>query len=219
MSVLCMTGWQQKHDALSGIAPDAVHCDYGAHDNVEAMFTALPRDVSLAVGWSLGGQLLVRAVAGGYIAPRALLLLGAPFQHVADAHFAHGLPAPMMKEFRRSYMRHPKEVITQFHLRTAQGDAHSERIAGILNEDIVIWQNGLLWLDELADVTCRTLDFSRFPKTFIVHGAEDKIIYPFNAQAFADSIPASEFLLWKACGHAPHLHDPVALSELIAAHV
>jgi pimeloyl-[acyl-carrier protein] methyl ester esterase len=219
MTTLCLTGWQQPANALACFAPDAQHFDYAAYDNVQDMFAVLPREPKLAIGWSLGGQLLVRAIAGGHIKPKALLLLGVPFQHVADEHFPHGVLVPAAAEYRDNYCRNPEGTLAQFQAYIGYGDKFAKRIIRAVNQDVSVWKNGLFWLDELARNSCRELSFSAFPETVIVHGAEDKVINPASAKAFADVIPKSEVQLWPDCGHAPHLHNPEALSRIVAPYV
>ncbi len=218
MTILCLTGWQQPTDALAIIAPQAAHYDYASHTNIQSAFATLPPEPQLAIGWSLGGHLLVQAVAGGYCRPKKLLLLGAPFQCVASEHFPEGMPTPMFQEFRTNYQRSPEETTKRFPLFIAQGDRYASRIVQTLGHTPV-WQNGLFWLDVLGSSSCHTLDFSAFPHTIIVHGANDQIIRSTNAAAFAARLPSCELLLWPDCGHAPHLHNPDAIREIVAKHV
>ncbi len=218
-SVLCMTGWQQPADSLSDIAPDAVHFDYAAYDNVETMFAALPRAPRVAVGWSLGGQLLVRAIAGGHIWPGALILLGAPFQWVADAHFTHGVPQVVADEVQYNYARDPESMLAGFHTLIAHGDTQEKSIIRALNKIRQVWKNGAFWLGELAQASCCDLNFSVFPRTVLVHGLSDKVIPPANAKMYAERLPASELMEWLGCAHAPHLHNPQSLRERIRTYV
>jgi pimeloyl-[acyl-carrier protein] methyl ester esterase len=220
LNVLCLTGWQQRKDELAAITPpDTVHFDYAAYDNAEAMFAALPRKPKVAIGWSLGGQLLVRAVAGGHIQPELLLLLSAPFQCVADAEFPRGMPAPGLKEFRDNYRKHPQETVTQFNALIGLGDSRTARVIRALNKQPEIWNNGLFWLNELAKSSCYSINFSAFPETIIVHGENDKVIDVASANAFAKQLPRAKCILWAQCGHAPHLHNPDSLRTLLSTYV
>jgi len=219
MTVLCLTGWQQPADALTSIAPDALHFDYASYTDVGAMFAALPRAPKLAIGWSLGGQLLARAAAEGYCRPQAVLLLGAPFQWLADEHFKEGFPQEMAGGVREDYRREPEAMLKRLNGLVALGDAHEKQITRTLNRGVRLWENGMYWLNELTQFSCRSLDFSAFPRAIIVHGMKDKVIYPVNAEAYAKALPQCELMLWPECAHAPHLHDSDVLRSLIAAHV
>ncbi len=219
MTILCLTGWQQKYDALAEIAPKARHFDYAAYDNARAMFAALPKQVDLAIGWSLGGQLLVQAIAGGFVKAKTLLLIGAPFQCIASKDFPYGMSAAEFGEIRENYRKHPKEMVFQFNTLVGMGNPKTARIIQKLNQGSEIWKNGLYWLDELGKTSCASLDYSKFSKTIILHGATDKIINPANANKFAEILPDSELIIWQACGHAPHLQDAEGLRNIIKAHV
>jgi pimeloyl-ACP methyl ester carboxylesterase len=218
MSVLCLTGWQQPADALASIAPDALHFDYSTYDSVDAVFAALPRAPRLAVGWSLGGQLLVRAIAMGHIRPQALILLGAPFQWVEDANFS-GVSKAMAGDARANYAAQPQAMLKNLNALVALGDAHEKSILRSLNASLSLWKRGPFWLDELTRTSCRELNFSGFPPTVIIHGAKDKVIYPHNAHAFKELLPQAELQLWPECAHAPQLHDAAAFRELVLHYV
>ena len=150
MNILCLTGWQQETDALFKIAPDALHFDYGAYKRPAGAkcFKALPATPDLAIGWSLGGQLLVRAIAGGYIKPGKLLLLGAPFQSVADAHFPEGMSEADFRAIKNSYRKNPQAMLVQFQSLVG---------VGVIPK---LWEHGFFWLEELGNSGCHSLDFS-----------------------------------------------------------
>ena len=199
MTILCLTGWQQKPDALNIIAPDAIHLEYDLYNNTEELFKNLPKNIDTAIGWSLGGQLLVRAVAGGYITTKKLILLAAPFElGMSEAEF---------KEFRDNYIKYPKETVYQFNSLVGLGNPKSPRIIRTLNEEMKLWNNGLFWLDELGGFSCNKLDFSKFPATKIIHGECDKVINVANAHKFMEKLPDSELILIPNCGHTPHLSN------------
>jgi pimeloyl-[acyl-carrier protein] methyl ester esterase len=219
MSDLCLTGWQQPHDALAELVPDALHFNYAGYDNMRNMFAALPREPRLAVGWSLGGQLLARAISDGYVKPKRLILLGAPFQWVADADCPQGFPAAAVEGVRGNYIDKPEMMLKNLNGLVALGDVHERRIIKQLNRTLQVWPNGMYWLDKLTNASCRKFDFSVFPPTIIIHGMQDKVIHPWNAKAFAEAMPKAELLLWPECAHAPQLHDLPALQEIVKRHV
>jgi pimeloyl-[acyl-carrier protein] methyl ester esterase len=219
MTILCLSGWQQPANALSPLMPDAVHFDYSAYDNMRKMLAALPRAPHLAVGWSLGGQLLVRAIAEGYTKPEHLVLLAAPFQWVADAEFTQGIPLGAVEEVRGNYINDPEAMLKNLHALIALGDVKEKQIIRSLNAMLRLWENGMYWLDKLTYASCRRFDFSAFPPTTIVHGLKDKVIHPVNAEAYAEALPQAELQLWPECAHAPHLHDINALSDIVSRHV
>lgn len=210
--ILCFTGWQQKRDALAAIVPDALHFDYAAYGNCADMFPALPGDAELVIGWSLGGQLLARAVAGGFIKPKKLVLLAAPFQCVADAHFTQAMPAADFKGIRDNYATNPRAMVAQFQAIAGFGN---KPVIRELSRDVTVWKNGLFWLEELGGTSCRNLDFSLFPETVIVHGTNDKVFDVVQAKEFAACIPRSQLVLLPEVSHALHLQVREPLKELL----
>ena len=201
MTILCLTGWQQKPDALTQIAPDAIHLEYDLYKNTKELFANLPKNIDTAIGWSLGGQLLVRAVAGGYIAPQKLILLAAPFEL--------GMSEGEFREFRNNYIKYPKETVYQFNSLVGLGSPKSPRIICTLNEEMKLWNNGLFWLDELGSFSCNSLDFYNFPATKIIHGECDKVINVANAHKFMEKLPNAKLVLIPNCGHTPHLSNDI----------
>lgn len=220
MTTLCLTGWQQAADALTGIAPaDAVHADYSHSKNVNAFLATLPPRVDTAIGWSLGGQLLVRAIAGGYVQAKQVILLGAPFQFLATPAYKEAMPEEMFTGVLSSYKADPAAMAAQFAGIISAGDVHAMRIARALSQRAEVWPEGVFWLEELGRFSCAPLDFSAFPSTVIVHGDEDKVIYPAQAGWFQDRLPQATLHRLKGCGHAPHLHDAAFIRRLVEGHV
>lgn len=207
MEILCLTGWQQEKDALKTLAPSATHFDYSAYDNVERAFAALPKAPDIAIGWSLGGQLLVRAVAAKAMLPKKLILLGAPFQFIAGKHFAYGMQAAGFEDVKKRYASDPQTMLAQFQAFVAAGDEKQMELSKKLLKTKALWQHGLFWLEELGRASCYGLDFSHFPKTLIAHGENDQVIHPANAREFAKAIPGTELFLLPSRGHALHYHS------------
>ncbi len=129
------------------------------------------------------------------------------------------MQAADLKESADNYRRNAHKTLLWFNALIGLGDAHESQIVRTLNAKIELWKNGLFWLEELERASCRTLDFSSFPDTIIIHGAADKVINPANAQAYGEALPKSKLILWPDSAHAPHLHDAEALRKIIARYV
>lgn len=214
MKILCLTGWQQPADALRCIAPpDALHARYGEESDVAGFLRSLPEKVDVAIGWSLGGQLLVRAIAGGYVTAHKLVLLGAPFQFLAGGDHAEGMPADKFPAIVENYRSDPQGMVRQFAGIISAGDIYAPRIARELGKSREVWRHGLFWLEELGRFSCAGLDFAGFPPTLLVHGEKDQVIYPGQARLFAARLPQATLHLLPGCAHAPHLHAPERLRE------
>lgn len=220
MKVLCLTGWQQPADALSVIAPeDTIHFKYDVYVDVNTAINTMPLTPDTAIGWSLGGQLLVRAVASGHVRPKKIILLGAAFQFLNSDNYQNGIPTADFTNVVQGYKNKPEDMLRGFHVMVGSGDSQSVRITRTLNTSLVLWKNGLFWLEELGRFSCTSLNFSNFPETIIVHGKNDKVTSPKQAEDFKHLIPHAQLRLLDDCAHAPHLHDSQSLKQLIFSHV
>ncbi len=216
MNLLCLTGWQQPADALAPYIPEgAVHVPYAGFTDTESLFASLPLEADVAIGWSLGGQLLVRAIAGKRIRVKKLILIGAPFQFMASDGFAHGATQQLWQGIRASYKNNPDSMIKEFSGHVAAGDSYAARIIRTLNKTLSVWENGLFWLDELARFSCCGLDFSAFPPTLLLHGRNDRVIHHEQARFFVKAIRGAELISPDDCGHAPHMHDEGLLKGIL----
>ena len=220
MYALALSGWGQPADAISNVCPpETAYFNYADYDSVDHCFDDLNahREVEVAIGWSLGGQILVRAIAAGVIRPKKLVLLAAPFQCAADNHFPLGTPLAMLQASRMAFMENADAMLQQFAAFLAMGDSEPQRIVRELmnHRAVTQGQNWLFWFDELVRFSCRTLDFAGFPETHIIHGDQDAVIRLPQGEAFAAAIKNSKLHVLKGCGHVPHWHDASFVRRVI----
>lgn len=209
--IVFINGWQQSNITLNEF-------DYGFYADKKHAFADLPKNVDLAIGWSLGGKLLVEAILEKKISPKKVILIAAPFKFIADNNFPSGMNKSIFDEFRANYIADPQGTLSQFNSLIALGDNKGREIARNLNKEIKIRKNGLFWLDDLAKSDFSQSEFSNFPETTIIHGANDKIVDIANAHKFAQAIKNSRLEIWQNCGHAPHLHDAERFEKLKQAY-
>lgn len=87
MTTLLLSGWTQPVDALAHLEAGAMQFDYSAHGNADAAMEQMTRlNPSRVIGWSMGGQLALRAIMAGAITPKHLTLIAAPIQFVSSSH-------------------------------------------------------------------------------------------------------------------------------------
>jgi pimeloyl-ACP methyl ester carboxylesterase len=221
MKTLTLSGWGQPHDALASIAPDATHFDYSHFQAPEDALKAIAQAAeshNYFIGWSLGGQLLVRAVAAGLIHPKKLVLIGAPFQFVKSENFPLGMPIDQFAKFRANYANNPLRTIHKSWELVAMGDKNLDEVKKHLaafDKEAMLAKNWLHWLDNLNGFSCDTLDFSGFPPTLLLHGAQDKVVAHEQSHEFAKRIAKATNILLPDAGHAPHWHD----KEIIKKHI
>lgn len=214
MRVLAFNGWAQQEESIRAVLPaDAPIVPYGDCASVEAVFRRVQAQDSapdVLFGWSLGGQLAVRAVAAGILRPKRLVLMGAPFQLVSDRHFKGGVSRAVIAASRLALQANAALMLREFQgTLLAQGDSRAREIRRVTKDYVapVAGMHWLFWFDELAHFSCRPLDFTGFPPTDIIHGVEDAVIPFGSAVAFHTRIAGSTLHRMEKCGHAPHWHD------------
>jgi len=221
MKILTLSGWGQPHDALAAIAPDATHFDYSHFANVDEALAAISeaaKNHEAIIGWSLGGQLAVRAVANGLIFPKKLVLIGVPFQFVRNENLSLGMPQDQFQKFRDNYEKNPARTLAKAWDLVAIADANEDAVKAKLQQfdrAKMLEKNWLGWLDMLNDFSCETLDFSHFPHTLLLHGMQDAVVAYNQSKQFAKLVPQAKHISLPDAGHAPHLHD----LELVQSHI
>ncbi len=217
MSIITLSGWAQPYDALQHIAPNAKAIDYGTHANPdypEEYLADVIADAEVAIGWSLGGALLMRGISRGAIAPRKLVLISAPAQFVADDDFPHGMDTLTFDLFYDNYASDPTRTAARFAGLVAKGDAKELDIIEGLDgsDDADTWHP---WLDVLAEQRAEH-HFEDFPDTLIIHGQKDSIVDYAQAEWLAEHIPDTMLHSLPDAAHAPHLHNHAACASVIA---
>ena len=220
MTTLILSGWTQPSNALAAIEPGAATFDYSDYPSPEASFPALAqfRDVAHVVAWSLGGQLVLHAIAAGILAPQHLTLIATPYQFVSDAA-VKAMDPVTFAQFRENYAQNPARSKGRFHGLVAKGDRDFGRVLADLTHhgDVENTARWLPWLDALGRHSLAETALPPMPPTFIVHGENDAIVPAAQAALLAEKLGA-QASLWPDAAHAPHLHDAARLRAEIAAH-
>lgn len=222
MKAITLSGWGQPHDSLAVLAPDATHIDYARHDNLADALATIARageDAHTVIGWSLGGQMAVRAIANGLLKPKLLVLIAVPFQFVATQELVLGMKRDLYDKFHDNYARNPSRTLAKGWELIVKDDKHAHHVRAAMEghdaEDVQARQ-WLHWLKILDGFSCADLHLANFPRTKLVHGDMDAVVDVEQMEYFARAIPHAQTLRWEECGHAPHWHDPQALREWIA---
>ncbi len=220
MAIVTASGWGQPYDALASIAPDAIHADYARHDNVEdALGEFAYGACDTAIGWSLGGQLIVRAVAAGLLRPKRLVLIATPFQFVASSDVPHGMKRDLYAKFHDNYARDAMRTLHKAWELIAKGDKHAPRVRLHMErqpKEAMLEKHWLRWLQLLDSYSCEELDFSDFPPTLLIHGDGDAVVDQAQSTLFAQRMPAAKRIVFEGCGHAPHWHDTEKLRKILS---
>lgn len=229
MTTLLLSGWTQPTDALAHLVEDALLFDYSDYPTPEAAIAAIAQlRPTHAIGWSMGGQLALRAIAAGALAPKHLTLIAAPMQFVAAASPIPNpqFPIPPAMDpltyqlFRESYAKDPARTKTRFHGLVAKGDRDQKRVMGLLGHHPQVEETSrwLPWLENLAAYRLAEEGLAAAPPTLIIHGTHDAIVPHAQSEHLTRWLPRAELRTWEGVGHAPHFHDAARLRAEIAAH-
>ncbi len=218
MNTLTLSGWTQPSDALARRMPGSTWFDYSDYPSAEASFEGLQQfaDMPYIVGWSMGGQLALRAIAAGILKPRHLTLIASPWQFVSD----YGMGGRTFELFRDTYAKDAAAHKERFHALIAKGDKHEQRILGELehHEDVENTARWLPWLQELASYSFDKDKHLYLPPTLLIQGENDTIVRLPQALKFQKELPQITLSRWADTGHAPHISDPQRLRQEIETH-
>lgn len=220
---LCANGWAQPPDGLKIIAPDALHLDYRECRDfacTTGLVATVAPQVTRAIGWSLGGTLLMEAIARGGLRAKQLVLIAPPLQFVADERFPHGMDPLTFQLFHENYRTQPERTASRFTGLIAKGDRHARRIISVLGEwegskEATVWHG---WLDTLNEHSFDNNDYSYLPPTLVLHGKHDAIVSIRQSEILAARLPHVTLRIWEESGHAPHLHDTDGVRAAIEQH-
>ncbi len=215
MRAVSLSGWGQPADALRAVWPDAVPVDYARHTKTAATYIREQAvNADLVIGWSLGAFLAMQLTLANYISPSKLVLIAPPLQFVKSDSFHFGMGTAAFTFFRSNYVKNPRSTLRKAHRLAAHGDSNAGQLP-MPPIDELLKYDWLYWLDYLQIESLATISLISLAGSLIVHGENDAVIRHEQSRA----IPCQARELWLECGHAPHLHDPVRLRDMISDYV
>ncbi len=224
-NILCLSGWGQKFDSLEFIFKESSLFDpffvssvnYSEFLSSKEFFANLKdQNPEILIGWSLGGQLAIRAIEKGILKPRLLILIAPPFQMIKDSRVQAGMSQKTFLEFYNNFALAPSKTLKQFAILSAMNDKNSAEIARNLDVNDKNFEQLRFWLEELERFSCFDVDFSNMPQTLFFQGAGDMIVHASQAQYFKERIANFSLEIFENCGHAPHLNNVEKMRSLIS---
>lgn len=216
--IITIAGWGQSPNSLDCLSSNAQHLDYNKFDNISFFFKSIEgTQCDVLIGWSLGGQLALRAIECGAIKANKLVLIATPFQFVADDKITNAASKTDFAKMIADYKNDPQLFLKQFNPFIAFGDSKQKKISKHLMTQNYSpnYENLEYYLQELGNFKCNSLSFANMPKTYIIHGKCDHVVDFLQSQLFLDKIKNSELLAVKNCAHAPHLHDETIIKAIL----
>jgi len=220
--IATLSGWGQPHDALAAIAPEATHIDYAHHKSVDdalAAIAAHAKNHDIIIGWSLGGQLAVRAIAAGMFKPKQLVLIATPYQFVTTPENPLGMKRDLYDKFCSNVARHPERALHKAWGLIHKGDSRAGEVRAHLDKQDrrkTLEKDWLHWLDMLDGFSFNENNLAGFPPTLLIHGDRDVVVGHEQSRLFSDAIPYAKLMIIKGAGHAPHWHDAQGVKEMIS---
>ncbi len=168
----------------------------------------------VAVGWSLGAQLLLTAYTRAARRFAGMVLVGATPRFTAAPDFPYGLPVIEAQGMRLKIRRNLARALDGFHQRLF--------VAGELDEATVGCQVAAVLADVVPPTAAAALDglealmgaemlqeATRVQcPTLLIHGEQDRICLPDASLWLARAVPDSRRIVYPGCGHAPFLSRP-----------
>jgi pimeloyl-[acyl-carrier protein] methyl ester esterase len=178
---------------------------------------AAPLRESVLVGWSLGGMLLLEALARlEGPAPLATVLVGVTPVFCRQPDHPWGQPVAALRAMRRALGSEPGRVLTDFVTSCLAPGEDSFRPEAAAGFDFAAAPGYLAQgLDYLRDKDLRGL-LNRIPgKVAIIQGEQDGIVDPAQSQFLRKHLPEAELHLMASAGHLPFLTQVSAFNDLL----
>ena len=163
------------------------------------------------VGWSLGGQIALKACAGLADRLAGLVLVSATPSFTASEDFLYGLSSKEVSGMRLKVQRNISRALEGFHTRLFADnelDGHpsasdiAQLLASIPDPETAA---ALDALDSLARTDLRPQLSSIAVPTVIMNGDQDRICMPQASDYLTSHISGADHSIFSRCGHMPFL--------------
>jgi len=169
----------------------------------------LPDNATL-LGWSLGGQVAMRAALDHPHRIARLVLLASTPKFVATEDWARGMASADLEEFGAALLADPQATLLRFLSLQTRGMPGQKTLLQQLRQTLLAapaprseaLAGGLAIL---RDTDLRS-ELSRLTQpTLVLHGALDTLTPPAAGAWLADILPAAQHVGFPRAAHAPHL--------------
>lgn len=190
-------------------------------DFLRAVLDKLPPQCGIALGYSLGGRLLLQALCAGATPPAALILIGThpgledPHERAvrrrqddawAELLMEQGMETFLQKWKNQPLLRNQASLQPPIHLPWADSANADPKQVALILRNLSPGALPPLW-HAVPRITCPTL---------LVAGAEDTKYAALN-ERLQKSWPTARTAVIPRSGHAPHLENPDGFLEIASA--
>ena len=167
-------------------------------------------DGATLLGWSLGGQVAMRAALDHPHTISRLILLAATPKFVASEGWDHGMAVPDLQDFGAALLADPQATLLRFLSLQTRGMPSQKALLQQLRQTLLAapqaraeaLSGGLAILHD-ADLRAEVPRLAQ--PALILHGALDTLAPPAAGAWLAETLPAAHYIELARAAHAPHL--------------
>ena len=177
-------------------------------------------DRSILLGWSLGGQVAMRAALDHPNVIERLVLLASTPRFVATENWTHGMAMVDLQAFGQALVADPAATLLRFLSLQTRGMANQKQMLHTLRESVLAAPTAhaeslMHGLALLRDTDLRSALPELSQPTLVIHGASDTLTPPGAGGWLANTLPHARHVELARAAHAPHLsHADIVAAEI-----
>jgi len=167
-------------------------------------------DNAMLLGWSLGGQVAMRAALDHPRKIARLVLLASTPKFVAAEDWERGMAAGDLQDFGTALLTDPQATLLRFLSLQTRGMPGQKSCLQHLRQTMLAVPNVRVdalssGLDILQQTDLRAELTQLMQPTLVLHGALDTLTPPAAGAWLAETLPAARYIEFSRAAHAPHL--------------
>jgi len=176
----------------------------------------LPLARTVAVGWSLGGMLLLEALAERRLRPASLVLVGVAAVFCRRGDHPWGQPPAAVRAMRRALWQEAGRVLVDFAAGClAPGEESFREEVTALFPNHADAGHLAAGLDYLLAADLRPQLSRLSGPTLLVQGGADRIVLPEQTQFLHEHLPGSRLITFPGAGHVPFITQAARFNEIL----
>jgi pimeloyl-[acyl-carrier protein] methyl ester esterase len=189
------------------------------HSWADDLAQQLPENATL-LGWSLGGQVAMRAALDHPQKVARLILLASTPRFVMAEDWDHGMAATDLQDFGAALIADPKATLLRFLSLQTRGMPGQKALLQQLRQTLLAapaadgaaLAAGLAILHE-TDLRAELPQLTQ--PTLVLHGALDTLTPPAAGAWLAETLPDAQHIEFARAAHAPHLSHGAEVAAAI----
>ncbi len=209
--------WRRQEEVFGGTckvhAPTLPQWDAAC---VLRFLEKIPPGRTVAVGWSLGGMLLLEALARSRIEPAGLILVGTPAVFCRREGHPWGQAAAAVRAMRRALQKDAPKVLADFASAclAPEETGFREEVKGLFVSDMAE-DHLAAGLDYLLAADLRPVLAEIQGRTIIVQGDRDGIVPWEQGRFLHQRLSGSRLITLSGAGHLPFVTQAARFNEIL----